>query len=399
MIRPCPTLAPDALGDALFSIDCRLDGLVEGGYAHLFAAGGMFQLVLTAALTIYIAIVAYGLLFGRLSLTIGAMAPKLITIGLVLTFATSWPAYQRVIFDVFTRGPDQIVSAFGGQSTGATAGFALRLQQAVDRLSDAADQVEAAESAQPVPAAGGASQFSIPPATRAAWCLRSAGFVLMLGSIGVLVISRVLLTALLAVGPVFIVLGLFPVTRGLLEGWLRTSLMFALAPMVTVLSGSLGLMMIEPMLAAVAADPTAMADGSQLPITLVLVALINGALMLMGLFATSKLSQGLRLGTGAPVAVPERAASAAGQPLAPAGTGHGGAADDRVGAVVGAVLREVHVGAPGQQASASDRSVLRVDLVAPGSAAGQRARGPRFHRSGLNSAGFSRSTRKGRSAT
>ena len=73
--------------------------------------------------------------------------------------------------------------------------------------------------------------------------------ILLLGTVGVLVVCRLALAALLIIGPVFIVLALFEGTRGLFEGWLKSVAMFALVPLLTVVMGSGALVAIAPMVA------------------------------------------------------------------------------------------------------------------------------------------------------
>ena len=72
---------------------------------------------------------------------------------------------------------------------------------------------------------------------------------MLLGTVGVLVVCRLALAALLIIGPVFIVLALFEGTRGLFEGWLKSVVMFALVPLLTVVMGSGALVAIAPMVA------------------------------------------------------------------------------------------------------------------------------------------------------
>ena len=75
--------------------------------------------------------------------------------------------------------------------------------------------------------------------------LSIAALILLLGTVGVLVVCRLALAALLIIGPVFIVLALFEGTRGLFEGWLKSVAMFALVPLLTVVMGSGALVAID----------------------------------------------------------------------------------------------------------------------------------------------------------
>jgi type IV secretion system protein VirB6 len=68
----------------------------------------------------------------------------------------------------------------------------------------------------------------------------------MLGTVGVLVTARIALAVLLALGPVFVVMGLFPATRGLTAGWLRGVVMTAITPLFVVLGGGLMIELLVP---------------------------------------------------------------------------------------------------------------------------------------------------------
>jgi type IV secretion system protein VirB6 len=75
---------------------------------------------------------------------------------------------------------------------------------------------------------------------------------LLLGTVGVLVTSKIALAILLALGPVFVVLALFRGTRGLFVGWLKGMVLLALAPLFAVLGGSMILELAVPVLSSLA---------------------------------------------------------------------------------------------------------------------------------------------------
>jgi type IV secretion system protein VirB6 len=276
-----------------------------------------------------------------------------------LTFATSWPAYQRVVSDLLVRGPDQIVSAFSGQASGGGAAFAKRLDVTLARIEEAAAAIDpgAPADAQDVAALG-------KPAARSAGLIRTSGFLLTLGTLGVLVIARILLTALLAVGPIFVLLALFPATRGLFEGWLRTTLMFALSPLVAILAGSLGLMMVDPLIASILQDPGSAAADMKAAGALILAAIIDFALMLAGMAAAAGLARGWRLPRGESAAAMkggERLGNASPAVQTASETVQAQAMGDRLGAIISAVLREAPP-ATGSSSRAAPAPV-RVDVV------------------------------------
>jgi type IV secretion system protein VirB6 len=81
------------------------------------------------------------------------------------------------------------------------------------------------------------------------------GTLLLLGTVGILATSRIALAVLIAVGPVFVVLALFPGSRGLFNGWIKSVVLLALAPLFAVLGGSLMLELAVPVLSALVASP------------------------------------------------------------------------------------------------------------------------------------------------
>jgi type IV secretion system protein VirB6 len=265
-------------------LDCQVNGMVEGGYSRLFGAGGAFNTVLTSVLTIYVLLVGYGLITGRMRLSLPALTPKIASLVLVLTFATAWPAYQAVIYGLLTRGPDQIASAFMGARSGAADAFAHRLDHLFDAL---------VRMGQAVSAAGDPNAENVKLASKLVW---TSAITTVLSTVGLLVISRIVLAILLALGPVFVVLALFEPTRGLFEGWLKTSVAFALAPMLVVLGGAGLVAVLEPMMAAILRDPLAAVRDPRGVVSLFVVAMVYAALLPTLAFVAVSLTRGWRLG-------------------------------------------------------------------------------------------------------
>jgi type IV secretion system protein VirB6 len=280
----CPTLPIDAeasMTGALTSLDCQVNGAVASGYAHLFGAGGVLGLALSAGLSIYVAIVALGLLTGHTRLTLGALGPKVLTLGFVLTFATAWPAYQVVVYGLLTSGPDQVASAFLGARSGATLAFAARL----DGLFDGVLEIGRALAMTP----------KAPNLALASSLVWASAVILLLATLGLLVIARIVLAVLLALGPVFLLFGLFDGTRGLFEGWLRTSVAFAVAPTLVVLGGSGLIAVIGPLIAGVADDPVAAVTSLRPVVTLFLACAIYAGLVVALGTTAAALTRGWRL--------------------------------------------------------------------------------------------------------
>lgn len=318
----CPTFAVDGgVADLLRVVDCETHVAVADGYARLFGTSGAFGAVLTGALTLYVAFFAMRLMTGRAGLSLGVLTPRMLTVGLVLTFATSWPAYQTMVFDLLTKGPEQIATAMIGGRSGATAGFMAHLDALFARLTEAATEAGAG-----APAAVRGAPLS--PGN----LLTYSAVILLVGTAGVLVVAKVILAVLLAVGPLFILLALHSVTRGLFEGWLRMAGLFALAPLVTILVGSAGLAMLQPMIVALDMGVT-----PRLAMMLFAGALVYSALLLVafrtavGLTASWKLPASLTAADRAEASAHASARSAAAAPSDAA---------SRIGSVVAAVSRD-----------------------------------------------------------
>ena len=287
----CPSFNGGAEGagvsHALGSVDCHVDAAVAGAYGRLFGHGGAFAAVLTALLTLYVAWTALGLMTGRTRLTLSGLGPRVLAIGLVLTFATSWPAYQTLAYGFLVGGPEEIVRQLSGPGAGAHA-FAGKLDAVFDRFADIAKAL-----GDEAPGASKALGAMAGPQMAAALVWLS-GIMLLLGTAGALVLTRIVLALLLALGPVFVVLALFKTTRGLFEGWLRTAVMFAVAPLFTVLAGSGALALLAPLVDVIAEDPAAAVADLRPVLELFMGAVVYLGLMAMLLWTSGGLVAGWR---------------------------------------------------------------------------------------------------------
>lgn len=227
------------IGASLRAIDCAASEMSQAAFSRIFGPEGAFVLPLQILLTIFVALLGYGLITGRLRIGLSALAPRLITLGVVLTLATSWIAFQSVFWNVLVGGPDEIAGALMGQQGSATTIFADKLDVVMYSLMEASGGA-AAETT---------SIFS-PPGL-----LWAGGTMLLLGTVGVLATCKIALAVLLGLGPIFIVMALFKGTRGLFAGWLKAAVLMALAPLFAVLAGTLMLEIAAPVLSALMATP------------------------------------------------------------------------------------------------------------------------------------------------
>jgi len=244
-VSACTDLVNNAaagVSPALRAVDCVAGEMTAAAFNRLFGAEGAMAPVLTILLTLYIAFFAISLLTGRSSLGISALTPRMLTLGLVLTFATSWVAYQGVLWNLAVGAPDWIASVLTGSEGSATQIFADRIDIVFAAIGTIAQAAPAdGDVAQQ---AGSAGMF------KPADIMWIGAILLLLGTVGVLLTARIALAILLALGPVFVVMALFGGTRGLTAGWLRGVALTALTPLFVVLGGSITLELLVPVLAA-----------------------------------------------------------------------------------------------------------------------------------------------------
>jgi type IV secretion system protein VirB6 len=231
----------DGVAASLRAVDCVASATAQDAFGRLFGTEGSLLPALTILLTLYVAFFAFSLITGRGQLSISALTPRMLTLGMVLTFATSWMAYQGFVWALAVGAPDQLAGILTGVSGSST-----------QVLGDKIDIVFAAL----VQNAGGdvgesTSTFS-PPGL-----LWLGGTLLLLGTVGLLVTCKIALAILLALGPVFVVLALFEATRGLFAGWLKGVVLMAFTPLFAVLGGSLMLELSVPILRKLAETPGA----------------------------------------------------------------------------------------------------------------------------------------------
>jgi len=264
--------ASAGVAPALRAVDCVAGETTAAAFNRLFGAEGAMAPALTLLLTLYIAFFAFSLFTGRSRIGISALTPRMLTLGLVLTFATSWIAYQGVLWNLAVGAPDWIATVLTGSDGSATQIFANRIDIVFAAIGEAG---QAAGTAEGGGAEGGAGAGSFGP-TGVMWL---GAMLLLVGTVGVLLTARIALAILLALGPVFVVLALFQGARGLTAGWLRGVALTALTPLFVVLGGGVTLELMVPLLAAMAQG----SDGvtGRAAMALFTMAAVHVALMIM----------------------------------------------------------------------------------------------------------------------
>jgi type IV secretion system protein VirB6 len=243
------------------TVDCYMQSNVQAGYANLIGPGSMFGYGLTIALTLYVALVGYRLIFGRSTLSMGEMVPRMVLIGAVLALTSNWATYQTLVYDVLTDGPQEIVAAID-PGVGRAGSVIERVDMLSGRMVDLADAwtefdarpeqtiaTEMPTEPEALPAtATGITAFVAPKDSLGPNMLLLSALLLVLASAGVLVVAKIILGLLLLLGPIFAVLGLFATTRGLTLGWARAAVLMALVPVMATMTSAGAVALLEPVL-------------------------------------------------------------------------------------------------------------------------------------------------------
>ncbi|HEY8603839.1 type IV secretion system protein [Tsuneonella suprasediminis] len=358
----CDQAAGNAAGGvaaALRAVDCIAGETTAQAFGRMFAPGGALLTVLTILLTLYVAFFAISLLLGRTSLGVRSLTPRMMLLGLVLTFVTSWVAYSRVVWNLAIGGPDELATIITGAQGSATQVFAQKIDVVFAAIQQAGQ--------------GGKADVSAFSPEGMMWL---GAMLFLLGTVGVLVTARIALAVLVALGPIFVVMALFDGTRGLFTGWLKGVVMLAITPLFAVLAGSVMLELAVPVLAALVATPGQI--DPQAAMAFFLIGAVHVALMIMVLKVAGTMVSGWRVFG----LVPERGADGRSAYTAPAPRVSAAVAPVQSAATQsasGAAERRIPVSAfataPAANDSPSAGGVVRRDTVvinqAPASARGQ----------------------------
>jgi type IV secretion system protein VirB6 len=266
----------NGIAAALQAVDCVAGETTAQAFGRLFAPGGSLVPVLTILLTLFIAFFAIALLLGRTNLSVKSLVPRMMTLGLVVTFATSWIAYQSVVWNLAIGGPDELAGILTASNGSATTVFA----QKIDVVFQAVQQATQGQEAD----IGAFSPQGL---------LWMGAMLFLLGTVGVLVTARIGLALLVALGPIFVVMALFNGTRGLFTGWLKGVVMLALTPLLAVLGGSVMLELAVPVLSSLAQTPGQV--DPQAAMAFFLVGAVHVALMIMTIKVAGTMVSGWRV--------------------------------------------------------------------------------------------------------
>ncbi|MBA2932603.1 type IV secretion system protein [Sphingomonas sp. CGMCC 1.13654] len=219
---PCPALTTGSqfLSGMMSHIDCQSRGLGAYGYGALADRSSAAFAVTTALLAVFIALHGIRLLFDGHDYP-QRLVNDIVKIGIVLTLATSWPAWRIIGYDLVLDGPLEVAQSVGiASGTTPTARY--------DQLQALDDNLVVMTAYGTGRLAGGGVQQGDEPGDSFQGIALADQFALgwgrsafLIGSIVPFGISRLGAGLLLALTPLVAGLYLFGATIGLFTGWVR----------------------------------------------------------------------------------------------------------------------------------------------------------------------------------
>lgn len=252
--------------------------------------------LLTGMVTLLIAFFGYRMLLGHTP-TIREGVLTFVKIGLVLVLATSWPAYQILVYDIILRAPAELASTIGGAANlpGGGGGLVGRIDGV-----DQALKILAIEGVGPVPLGpdGRSLMPSVPPPPFLgfdSFALGLSRVIFLVSTVASFAVVRIAAAILLALTPLFAAFLLFDGTRGLFEGWLKALIGTALGSLAIAITLGIELAFVEPWLASLLARRAGDLDIVGAPAQLFAAAIIFAIALAAVMWMTARVAMSLRI--------------------------------------------------------------------------------------------------------
>lgn len=185
--------------------------------------------------TLFIIWWGYQMMYGKVGLSAGVFAERVGKIALIYVMAFSWGTYSPIVADTLTGAPDSLGTVIcQAAATGQDCSASTSMAQSLTQIWTTAEATAAAVTAN-------AGTFGVALMIMGYVILILTGLFLVIAS-GLLILSKIALYLLLALGPIFIVFAMFEFTSGMFSGWL-TSLFQTGIVLPAVVYGILGIML------------------------------------------------------------------------------------------------------------------------------------------------------------
>jgi type IV secretion system protein VirB6 len=261
-MSPCPGPedTPGVAHGVLASVGCHSHRLALDAYAALTAPGSLLPTALTTCLTIYVALLGYGLLTGSPRLKLAQVSQTGLKIGAVVALTLNWSIFQTLVFNVAAEAPFEVGQIFTQAASASGASEAgddplTRLEAIHQELVDSARSlIQPGAASGTVASANAAGAGPQPPAAEALLWMATT---LIVCSVGLIALAMVAQAILVALGPAFMLFFLFDATRGLFVGWIRALAAAIIAPITSWGGLMICLATLEPWAARLARERAA----------------------------------------------------------------------------------------------------------------------------------------------
>ena len=296
-------------------LDCEGRVLGENGFQAVVGGRGWAGL-LSAVVTIFIALIGYRIMLGRLP-SIADGVGWAVRLGIVVTFVTGSAAFQAAIYHASVDTPGELTSAILPAAGLSADDLGARLQDAYDRLrlgafgnGPLAAAAPQAASQTPVFNAVLGQQSAIPekvgalpkPLTFGVFPLPQTAMLFAMSTAGVSGGLHIAAGVLLAVAPLAFLSLLFEATSGLFSGWARALVGVSLGLIASTVAAAITLAAIDAEAAHVDAGRLAHATLAEIdPGALTVTVAISFILTLLTLFAAMRMAGALRISLPLPI--------------------------------------------------------------------------------------------------
>lgn len=252
----CPTVsAGDAfLSTLLQQIDCQGQLIGSAGYQALADPGSPLSIMLTALLTIFIALFGLRMILGETP-TVQDGVLSVVKIGVVLLIATSWPAYRTVVYDVIVKGPAELSAMIAGPSRlpGGSRDLVEHLQVSDNAIARLTTLGSGRNDLTSITATGADGRTDVKERGPIAddFAFGSARVLFLTSVVAAFAVVRLGAGLLLALAPLFAGLLLFDIGRGLFIGWARALAFTMLSSVAATVVLAVELSLLEPWLTEV----------------------------------------------------------------------------------------------------------------------------------------------------
>lgn len=290
--------------EVMNSIECHAQSIGSSSYSLFLSQSQSTSLIITGALTIFVALFGYRLMLGG-TVTLRETMVSFVKIGIVLTLATSWIAYRTLVYDVTIHGPANLVSKIGFASNlpGTNTNLDKWLQVVDNKLVDFSflgpGNYEPSELQKSFQTTQGTNSLN---AAAGFWdplheenTILKARTIFLISAIGAFAIVRFTAGLFISLGPVFIAFLFFESTRGLFVGWVRVLVATIIGAFSVSIILGVELSIIYPWLQKILSSRISSQSVSTAPTELLVIVIVFGFAILGALISSVIFANGFKL--------------------------------------------------------------------------------------------------------